>query len=402
MMPKRILLIIPEMSMGGAQRSLSKLSLELARHHWVGLVVFNKEDRIAYPYGGELISLNVLAGVTVFHKLRGFVQRIRRLRKLKKELGIDVSISFLEGADYINVLSKLKDKIVVSVRGSKLHDETMAGKWSWLRSHVLMPWLYRKADVVVTVNQGIALEMQTHLGLEKSAIITIGNFYDIDEITRLSEDPKGENLQRLYRDPVLITTGRLVPEKGLRPLIRVFYGLKRKNGNLRLVIVGDGREHAQLILDCKGLNLSVQTDSDFDQLPDVLLAGGQSNVFKYLKGARIYLMNSSNEGFPNGLAEAMVCGIPVVSSDCPYGPREILAPEFPFMTPVSEPYISPNGIVMPLTLSEETIQVWIKTLSELLANKAELLRFAENGKERIGQFEQKLMVSKWHDILDGL
>ena len=176
MRPKRILLIIPEMSMGGAQRSLSKLSIELAKQHWVGLVIFNRNDRVAYEHGGELISLNVIPPDSLFGTLKAFFQRVSRLRKLKKELVIDVSISFLEGADYINILSQRTDKIVLSVCGSKIHDENMEGNWRWLRLNLLMPWLYRKADTVVTVNQGIAREMRTRFRLSPSKIVTIGNF----------------------------------------------------------------------------------------------------------------------------------------------------------------------------------------------------------------------------------
>ncbi len=400
MKPKRILLIIPEMSMGGAQRSLSKLSLELARHHWVGLVIFNRNHQVAYPFGGELISLNVVPGAGVVNKFKSFIQRTARLRKLKKELNIDVSISFLEGADYINILSKSTDKIVISIRGSKLHDEMMAGQWRWLRMKILIPWLYRKADLLVTVNHGIAHELRTHFGLQNAKMVTIGNFYDIEEITRLSAEPKEENLERLYRDPLLITTGRLAPEKGLRYLIDVFHGLKKKHNNLRLVMVGDGPEYPELILACKTLNLDVQSSSGVEKLPDVLLVGSQSNVFKYLNGATLYLLNSSSEGFPNGLAEAMICMVPVVSSDCPYGPREILAPQFPFASSVTEPYHSPNGIVMPMIHSDDTLQMWINTVGDVLEDKEELLRLAENGRERIGQFDQKLIVSQWHRIVD--
>src|SRR6187549_4201625 len=122
MSKKKILLIIPELTMGGAQRSISKLSIEFARHHTVWLVIFNKVDGLAYAHGGELVSLDVVPSGGIPNKIKSFIQRVRRLRKLKKDLGIDVSISFLEGADYINILSKANDKIILSIRGSKRHD----------------------------------------------------------------------------------------------------------------------------------------------------------------------------------------------------------------------------------------------------------------------------------------
>ncbi len=399
MVRKRILLIIPEISMGGAQRSISKLSVELSRNHQVWLVIFNKKNDMAYPYGGELLSLDVVPRDNTLHKLKSFVQRITRLRKLKKQLGIDVSISFLEGADYVNIISKSRDKIVLSIRGSKRYDEMIIGGFFWLRNKILIPWLYRRADMIVTVNHGIAKELRTHYGLEKSRMVTIGNFYDVNEITRLSLEPKSKNMNRLYQDPILITTGRLAPEKGLKQLVRIFYGLKKKSKNLRLVMVGEGPMHNELVLLCSELDL-LHAGPDFDDLPDVVFMGNQSNVFKYLKSATMYLLNSSSEGFPNGLAEAMICSVPVVSSDCPYGPREILAPEFPFILSVSKPYFSPHGILMPLINSDEDIKIWIETLEEILGKSNILSQFAEKGLERINLFDQQFIVSQWLRVVE--
>src|SRR4051812_17559323 len=109
----KVLLIIPEMSMGGAQRSLAKLSLALESFHEVSLVVFNTDHKVEYPHGGILLSLGVAGGGNVLQKFSSFIKRTRRLRKLKNKLRIDVSISFLEGADYVNVLSRAGDRVVL-------------------------------------------------------------------------------------------------------------------------------------------------------------------------------------------------------------------------------------------------------------------------------------------------
>ncbi len=400
MSQKKILLIIPEMIMGGAQRSISKLSLEFSKHHKVWLVIFNKVEDVQYSHGGELISLDVIPTEGIVNKTKSFIQRVIRLKKLKKDLSIDVSISFLEGADYINIFSRVNDKIILSVRGSKQHDETIVGKFFWLRNKILIPWLYRYADLIVTVNQGIAHELRTLYGLKNVNITTIGNFYNIQEIKRLALEPKSEDLNRLYADPVLIVTGRLAREKGLKNLIQIFHQLKNKNQRLRLVVVGDGPDLLELQKLTSQLNLRAHTGINFDEFPDVVFVGRQSNVFKFLKGATLFLMNSSSEGFPNGLAEAMICGVPVVSSDCPYGPREILAPEFPFTSSVTNPYFSSCGILMPLIHSDEEIKIWVDTLHTLLGNNDTLIELAEKGIERMNPFDQKIITQQWHAILE--
>ena len=105
MTERKVLLIIPELCMGGAQRTLSKLSVELARRHKVWVVIFNKDAAIAYPLGGKLLSLEVAGANNPITKLIAFRKRVARLKKIKKDIRPDISISFLEGADYINVLS---------------------------------------------------------------------------------------------------------------------------------------------------------------------------------------------------------------------------------------------------------------------------------------------------------
>lgn len=388
------------MSMGGAQRSLSKLSLEFSKHHKVWLVIFNRNESVAYKYGGELTSLDVVSGESLFYKIRAFFQRVNRLRKLKKRLDIDVSISFLEGADYINILSKINDKIILSIRGSKRYDETIVGKFFWLRNVILIPWLYKYANAIVTVNHGIAKELRTFYGLKKVNITTIGNFYNIEEITRLACEPREECLNKLYADPVLIVTGRLAPEKGLKKLLIVFHELKKENRNLRLVIVGDGPELPELISIANRLNLRFHVGSNFEDSPDVLFLGDQPNVFKFLKGSTIFLMNSSSEGFPNSLAEAMICRVPVVSSDCPYGPREILEPEFIFASSIREPYFTPNGVLMPMIYSERETKIWVNTLRNILANSSILFEFSERGSKKISIFDQKLIAKQWYALLE--
>lgn len=395
---KKILLIIPELTMGGAQRSLTKLSLELAQHHDVWVVIFNRRFPVAYTYGGTLVSLDVHSGDSLRQKARALLQRIRRLRKLKKQLGVEVAISFLEGADYINVLSARGEKVILSIRGSKHHDEIMHGNFYWLRDRVLIPWLYRKADRIVAVNQGIARELQAY-GVAPGRCVVIGNYYDAAAITQAAGEPNPGNLARLYNDPVLITTGRLAPEKGLKSLIRIFHELNKTHTRLRLMIVGDGPLKSELITLASDLGLTVYEGLDFEDLPDVVFAGNQANVFKFLKGATLYLMNSSSEGFPNGMAEAMICGVPVASSDCPYGPREILAPELPFAGPVTRPYLSNHGILMPMIRTGSDRKVWVDLLGDVLDKKELLAELAAKGKQRMSTFEAKVIISQWHAIL---
>ena len=79
---KRVLLIIPELSLGGASRSMAKLSILLAGRHDISIVVFNKLTDVSYPIGGELITLDVIPGNSILDKATAFLKRIRRLKTI--------------------------------------------------------------------------------------------------------------------------------------------------------------------------------------------------------------------------------------------------------------------------------------------------------------------------------
>src|SRR5258708_2222586 len=93
---KNILLIIPNMDFGGAQRSFSKLSTVLAEKYNIVNVVFNKEDGISYPLAGETISLDIKASASPINKVINFYKRILKTKAIKQSRDIDVAISFLE------------------------------------------------------------------------------------------------------------------------------------------------------------------------------------------------------------------------------------------------------------------------------------------------------------------
>jgi glycosyltransferase involved in cell wall biosynthesis len=395
-----LMLIIPEMSVGGAQRSLANLSLEFAAVMNVYLVVFNRGHSISYTHGGELISLDVYPGASWWSKFRAFGQRIRTLKRLKRQLKIDVSISFLEGADYVNLLSKQQDRVILSIRGSKVHDENMKGYFFFLRSKILIPMLYKCADAVVAVNHGIAAELQKNYKLDSADISVINNFYDFGEIERLSQQPK-DQLSFLYNDKVIITVGRLAREKRLPFLISVFSKVKKEyHQRIRFILVGDGPQKKSLQVLCSQLNLRGDDIAQCNAASGVIFAGSQTNVFKYLNGSDIYVMNSSSEGFPNSLVEAMICGVPVMSSDCHYGPREIIAGIMDTdAQPIATPTVTPCGILMPLENTVHQEAQWVNMMIRLLNDDKTRSEMIHNARAKALAFEKKIAVRAWLDLI---
>jgi glycosyltransferase involved in cell wall biosynthesis len=400
MKAKNILFIIPEMSMGGAQRSLSKISLELSKFYNVWIVVFNRDHEIAAVHTGEILSLDTASGPNPFTKVLAFFKRIKRLRALKRQLQIDVSISFLEGADYVNILSRREDKIILSIRGSKVHDENMLRQKFYLRKKIIS-LLYRGADAIVCVNKGILKELTDYYGIRKVPMHVIYNFYDLEEMHAMMSLPVDKDISPFYDSLFMAMSGRLAIEKGQAFIIEVLAELKRKFATLKLLLIGDGPERQKLIALCSQLGLSVGYQKFSGDPPDVFITGEQKNVFNHLKYASLYILNSSSEGFPNGLVEAMVCGLPVISADCPYGPREILAPDT-IGGSVAEVEYTDYGVLVPVAFQDarQAKKSWSDTLATVLNDGELRIRYSNSALERTRDFSAIQTIKQWREIIE--
>ncbi|RZJ94673.1 MAG: hypothetical protein EOO60_02505 [Hymenobacter sp.] len=182
--PQNILLLIPQLTFGGAERVFHDHGRELAaRGHRVTECVFDSSTPVDFPTRNALVALDVPpAGSSPLSKLRTLQQRVRRLRQLKQELRIDVCISHLEGADYLNLLSKGREQVILCVHNSKRHDPGFRGMQGWVRRRLLMPSLYRRADYIVTVSRDLRQEVIEYLRLPASKVVTINNFVELERV----------------------------------------------------------------------------------------------------------------------------------------------------------------------------------------------------------------------------
>ena len=172
--------------------------------------------------------------------------------------------------------------------------------------------------------------------LDRSAhVVAISNGVrkDILEFTRISADkistiynpvitPELDKLKREIPDhpwlgdggpPCVLSVGRLQDQKDYMTLLRAFHILE-KNRNLRLIILGEGNRRRQLEERIRSLNLEDK----------VSLPGWTANPFAFMSRAALFVLSSKFEGLGNVLIEALACGCPCVSTDCPSGPSEIL------------------------------------------------------------------------------
>jgi glycosyltransferase involved in cell wall biosynthesis len=255
-------------------------------------------------------------------------------------------------------------------------------------------------------------------GIDKEQIVTIHNPYDIGVLKALSQESLELQYEKLFSQPILIAVGRLIPAKGHWYLLRVFAELKKKDPTVKLVILGEAASGSDLGEKLIGLSRSLGLDTysvwdeeNFHEGHDVYFMGFHQNPFKYMAASRLFAMTSVWEGFGNTIVEAMACGTPVISSDCPSGPGEIVAPELKKEGKIAQKPEEAYGVLMPpfenrfVDADEplsETEKLWIDTLYELLHDDERLKRLSEKGLKRADDFRTEVIMKEWKMLIDGV
>ena len=317
-------------------------------------------------------------------------------------------ISFLERANFVNIIASKKSgfKSIASVRMSLVH-----GRKRFHPYNFLAKILYSKADKVVAVSNGIKEELINVYNVPQEKIRIIYNPVWANEIEKQANEDI-EQAVFLCKTPFLITVGRLTYPKGQWFLLRVFRQVKKRNKDLKLMIIGGGDLENYLVKLAEELGFKVYSSFIGDKLHenyDVYFMGFQKNPFKFVSKALLFVFPSLWEGFPNALLEAMACGVPVISADCRSGPREILAPDTDFMYQTREPEFAQYGILMPvfdgkLKKAEEPLtkeeKVWAEVISELLENSKLREYYVKKGKQRIKDFSPEKILPEWKKVIE--
>jgi glycosyltransferase involved in cell wall biosynthesis len=301
---------IHDLSSGGVERQSLVLLRELqARGVDVTLVV--------HAMQGELVSM-VPKGVPVLNLRSGrTLQDVFRLRRYLLDKGPDI---LMANVDHNNIAAALAK--MLSGTSTRLiicqHNPLSAGFHATVNwKHRVVPWFYRglasRIDHAVAVSDGIASELVDN-GLARSKVSTIFNAVIGDDFTDRSSAPV-QHPWLLHKDrPVFVTAGRLVPMKDHQNLLRAF-AIHLHTYPARLILLGVGPMLAELQALASTLGIA----------DHVAFEGFVQNPLPYMRAADGFVLSSQSEGFGNVLVEAMGCGTPVLSTDCAYGPADILA-----------------------------------------------------------------------------
>jgi len=307
---KRLAVFAPSMAGGGAERGALKLAEGLAHRGFdVDLVLAAAEGpRLTeIPTEVRLVDLGARRVLSCIPRL------VRYLRREKP----DALASVLDHANVVALwackLGGYRGRVVV-IEQNTLSEAARNGK---SRRDRMMPWMvtrfYPWADYVVGVSAGVTEDLAQLANLRPDKVRVIFNpivTADIGEKARAPVDHAWFN----DGSSVFVAAGRLRPQKDFSTLLLAFSQVRAKRP-ARLLILGEGPERDRLEALARQLDIT----------GDVSLPGSTSNPYAYIARATAFVLSSRWEGLPTVLIEALSCGVPVVATDCPSGPREILA-----------------------------------------------------------------------------
>ena len=331
---KTVVLMIDNLLGGGAQRSTIKLATAFAKRNYkviiiamVNIVEFDIDNRI------ELKFLDFKKGAISYISYKKYAKKLRGiLFSIEKRYG---HIAFLAGS--LGLTHKFMDMLNLNnayymLRGSTSHAKI--GDREGIRKNIKtkkVKKLYNNKHLLC-VSKGVEDDILS-IGVIPDSIQTIYNPYVFDDIRKLALEKIEFGLDGDY----LVHVGSFSYPKRHDILLKAFAKIKDKD--IKLVLVGAGEEEGKIKQLVKELDIDDR----------VVFAGFHSNPYPIIKFSKILLLTSDHEGLPTVLIEALSLGVKVVSTDCPSGPYEILAPEF-------ENYLVPVG----------NIEIFAKKIDEVL------------------------------------
>ena len=311
--PKRLAVLISFSGQGGVERMMLKLVNGFADHGIPVdlLAIFrNTDSLLKNTIDGRinLIRLKTKHTNLVLPELFRYLRNVRPAALLAaKDRAIRIAALTQKYAD---INTRIVGRLGTNLSTSLLEKSVIT---RWIRC-APMKWFYRHVDHIVAVSNGVAEDTLSITKMPSSKLSVIRNPVIDSRLDVESKKFANHPWFKPSEPPVILGAGRLTRQKDFPTLLHAFCHVRRTIDS-RLIILGEGR----LKNDLRSLI------SDLGVKDDVAFPGHVQNIYNYMANSKVFVLSSAWEGSPNVLTEALALGRPVVSTDCPSGPREILA-----------------------------------------------------------------------------
>lgn len=308
---ERLAFFVSSMRGGGAERVMLNLVQGMAKHNYVVDLVLARAEG---PYLTEVPERVRVVDLGASRVLTSLPALFRYLRQERPR-------AMLSAMNYVNIvalwvrrIAGVSTRVVISehvtLSRSTRHASSRRGKMLPHFVKHFYPW----ADGIVAVSKGVADDLAQVTGLPRERIQVIYNPIVTSELRAKAQRPLDHAWFKSGQSPVFLAVGRLTVEKDFPTLIQAFAKVRQAH-QVRLLILGEGEERSSLEALVRQLGLEA----------DVSLPGFVENPYAYMARANLFVLSSQWEALPTVLIEALYCGAPLISTDCPSGPREILA-----------------------------------------------------------------------------
>lgn len=348
----RISFFTVSMEVGGAERVFATLANRFAMlGHAVEIVLMKPHGELRK----ELCPEVRLVDLKTYRILRTIIPLACYLRRTRP----DALLSTLSQPNMVAIiarwLARTPTRVVVREANTPTREFAHATLWKDRIVPALIGRLYHAADAVVAVSRGVQQDLLRLTGLPESHVPCLYNPVITERLRQLRDAPFQHPWFEAGAPPVVLAVGRLTPQKDYPTLLRAFAQV-RQSHPARLLILGEGELRHDLWRLAQELHL---TDA-------VAMPGYEPNPFAYMRRASVFVLSSRYEGLPNALIQAMACGCPVVSTDCPSGPREILdGGRYGHLVPVGEVDALANTIIEVLSGGGKTVPPeWLQQFEE--------------------------------------
>ncbi len=331
---------------GGLERVFGTTTKML---HDVGIEVYTivLEDKIEFEFAGKLVSLGKYSKFIKYFKLRKYLKKEQfdYVIDFRHRINPKMEWVFLHFI-YQNV------KTIYTIHSSKSENYLTENKW-------IAKLILQKAYKVVAVSNGVKQKIE--IEFKNSAIEVIPNSFDF----------KTHSNSEILPFKYVIAVGRLVKLKQFDKLIESYSKSHLPEKNIHLVILGTGKEHANL----------EKKISDFNLQAVIHLLGFKENVYDYISKAKFLVLSSQYEGFSMVILEALSLGIPVVSFDCEYGPRELI-------------HNNSNGILV----ENQNFDELTRKLDIFVEDEIFYQNCKNNTISSVAKFQSSVIVNQWLQI----
>lgn len=313
MVSQRLSIFAPSLAGGGAERVVCLVAGGLAAR---GVDVTLVLCQASGSYLADVDSRVRVVDLGASSMPQALLPLVRHLREARPTALLAAMSHANVTAALAHCIARSRARLILSEHAHLSSVLTAHPGWRMRATALMMRWTYPRADRIVSVSDGVTTDLLQRIPLDTRRVVTIYNPVVDDTLrARAKAQPACTWLsaQAPCDPPVVLAAGRLVPQKDFATLIEAF-ALLRHTRPARLLILGEGDLRAPLTAQVARLGLE----------NDVALPGFEPNPFSAMRAAQLFVLSSRFEGLGCVLIEAMACGTPVVSTDCPSGPHEVL------------------------------------------------------------------------------